>query len=167
MERIIKILQITLLCLFILSPALADVDKIGFTIETDGSLPEHLSAPWLGYLMGRQVYIMEHKNEYELSPGIIVPKFEDEVEGRQTLAQIWKELKEKDNNLKDKYLNELEVVLDAGFMREYVWVYLRYELWKKPDKLRLKEFANWKKQNLKNHKAVSYGNIRVTVKTAE
>lgn len=138
-------------------------EKLSFTVVIDGSLPEQLGAPWLGYIMERQVYINEHKDQYDLMPGIIVPKFADEYAARMSLTQIWKELKEKDNTLNDRYLSALELVLNAGFMREYVYAYLRLPSWKKPAKLKLERFESWKKQNLKNHKAEFHGSIRLTI----
>ena len=163
-----KSIQIGLLSLLVVSSlAFADNGKTGFTIEVDGSLPDHLGAPWLGYLMARQVYIMKHEDQYDLSPGVIIPMFEEEVEARTSLVQIWKELKEKDEKLKDKYLNELRLIHEAGFMHEYVWTYLRRASWKKSEKLKLKEFSNWRKKHLKKHKVESHGDIRFTIDSAE
>ena len=135
-----------------------------FTLETDGSLPEKLVVPWLGYLLARQAYILKNEDQYHLLPGVIVPSFEEELEGRMALARIWKEM---DNKLEDKYLNELELVHNAGFMREYVWISLKRASWNEPDKLRIKNFQSWKKANLKGHKVESYGSIKVTIETAE
>ena len=163
-----KSIQIALLSLLVASSlAFADSGKTGFTIEVDGSLPDHLGAPWLGYLMARQVYIMKHEDQYDLSPGVIIPKFEEEVEARTSLVQIWEELKKKDEKLKDKYLNELQLVHEAGFMHEYVWTYLRRVSWEKPEKLKLKDFSNWRKKQLNKHKVESHGDIRVTIDSAE
>ncbi len=133
-----------------------------FTIEVDGSLPEHLGAPWLAYLMARAAYLDENRDQYSLSPGILIPKFEEEVAARKDLAQIWKELKERTQSNNDKYLDELLSVHDGGFMREYVWTYLRQPTWtKQPRDLELKEFGAWERLHLEHHTAESYGNIKV------
>jgi hypothetical protein len=139
-------------------------EERSFTLETDGSLPEKLRVFWLGYLLARQAYILKNEDQYNLLPGLIVPGFEEELEGRKALARICKKM---DNKLEDKYLNELELVHKAGFMREYVWTYLKRASWDKPEKLRMKDFQIWKKANLKGHKVESHGSIKVTIKTAE
>jgi hypothetical protein len=64
-------------------------------------------------------------DQYRLTPGIIIPTFDEEVEDRKSLAQILKELKEKDQARTDKYLDELIQVYEANIMREYVLTYLR------------------------------------------
>jgi hypothetical protein len=135
-----------------------------FTLETDGSLHEKLAVPCLGYLLARQAYILKNEDQYNLLPGVIVPVFEEELEGRKALVLIWKKM---DNKLEDKYLNELELVHNAGLMREYVWTYLKRTSWTEPEKLRMKDFQIWKKANLKEHKVESYGSIKVTIKTAK
>ncbi|MFC1497356.1 hypothetical protein ACFLS1_02640 [Verrucomicrobiota bacterium] len=145
----------------------ADEAGISFVIEGDGSLSDKLAASWLCYLMGRLTYVTAHEDQYNLLPGYNVPKFEEEVEGRNKLAQIWKELKAKEDYLNDKYLDELELVLDAGFMREYVWVYLKRLSWKRPTGLKTNSFQNWAKKKLKDHEVETYGNLRVTLKSDE
>jgi hypothetical protein len=92
-------------------------------------LPDYVNAAWLGYLMERQTYIREHADQYRLTTGIAIPRFGEEVEARKTMAQIWKELKEKDQSRKDTYLDQVISVYEADFMREYVWTYLRQQSW--------------------------------------
>jgi hypothetical protein len=118
--------------------------------------------------MERQVYIREHTDQYKLIPGIVIPTFDEEVEGRKTMAQIWKELKEKDQSRTDKYLDELLPVHEADFMREYVWTYLKQQSWsKQPKDLRLKEFSVWQQLHLKGHQPKTHGNIRITEESAK
>jgi hypothetical protein len=133
-------------------PVFAGNDRIGYALELDSTLPDYINAAWLGYLMERQIYIREHANQYTLSPGIVIPTFDEEVEARRTMAQIWKELKEKDRGRKDRYLDELVPVHEADFMREYVWTYLKQRSWSiQPKNLRLKEFSQWQQLHLQGH----------------
>jgi hypothetical protein len=164
-----KIIIAAILCVVLLvATAFAKNDTIGYALELDSSLPDYVAAAWLGYLMERQVYIREHTDQYKLTPGIIIPTFDEEVEGRKTMAQIWKELKEKDQSRTDKYLDELVSVHEADFMREYVWTYLKQQSWsKQPTDLRLKEFSDWQQLHLKNHQPETHGNIRVTNESAK
>ena len=112
--------------------------------------------------MARAAYLDENRDQSSLSPGILIPKFEEEVAARKDLAEIWKELKERTQSNNDKYLDELLSVHDGGFMREYVWTYLRQPTWtKQPRNLELKEFGSWERLHLEHHTAESYGNIKV------
>ena len=148
--------------------AFAGNDQIGYTLEIDPTLPDDIGAAWLGYLMERQVYIRDHADQYQLIPGPVTPTFDEEVEARRTMAQIWKELREKDQSRKDKYLDELVPVHEADFMREYVWTYLRQQSWtRQPRDLRLKEFSQWQQLHLKDHKSETHGSIRITKGSAE
>jgi hypothetical protein len=100
--------------------------------------------------------------------GIAIPSFAEEVEGRKTMAQIWKELKEKNHSCKDKYLDALIPVHEANFMREYVWTYLNRESWSsQPMDLRLKEFSQWQQLHLKEHQPETHGNIRITKQSSK
>lgn len=164
-----KIVIFFFLCVVLAAPStFAGNDQIGYALELDPALPDYVAAAWLGYLMERQVYIREHTDQYKLAPGIVMPTFGEEVEGRKTMAQIWKELKEKDQSRKDKYLDELVPVQEADFMREYVWTYLKQQSWsKQPKDLRLKEFSVWQELHLKDHQPETHGNIRITKASAK
>jgi len=163
-----KMVLIVILCAILLVPVTAvGNDQIGYVLLIDPALPDCAGAAWLGYLMERQVYIRDHAAQYKLTPGIAIPTFAEEVEGRKTMAQIWKELKEKDQSCKDKYLDELIPVHEADFMREYVWTYLRQESWSgQPKDLRLEEFSQWQQLHLKEHQPETHGNIRITKKSS-
>jgi len=164
-----KIAILAILCAVLIAPAVAACnDQIGYVLLIDPALPDCTGAAWLGYLMERQIYIRDHAAQHKPTLGIAIPTFAEEVEGRKTMAQIWKELKEKDQNCTDKYLDELVPVLEADFMREYVWTYLRQESWSnQPDDLRLKEFSQWQKLHLKAHQPETHGNIRITKKSTK
>ncbi|MHC4118411.1 MAG: hypothetical protein ACYSWO_12995 [Planctomycetota bacterium] len=142
----------------------AEGEQRCFALRTDGSLPEKRFAFWLGYLVARQAYILKNEDQYDMLFGVIVPGFEEELEARSSLAQIWKEIGDKGE---DKYLSDLELVHDAGFMREYVWTYLKRASWNEPENLRMEDFKSWQKANLKEHKAETYGSIKVGIETIE
>ena len=164
-----KIAILVILCAVIAVPAPSvGNDQIGYVLLVDPELPDCAGAAWLGYLMERQIYIREHAAQFKPIPGIATPTFAEEVEGRKALAQIWKELKEKDQSCKDKYLDELIPVHEADFMREYVWTYLRQESWSgQPKNLRLDEFSQWQQLHLKEHHLETHGSIRITKKSSK
>jgi hypothetical protein len=159
-----KIALLIILCAVLATlSSFAGNDQIGYVLVIDPALPDCAGAAWLGYLMERQVYIRDHADQYKLTPGIVIPTFDEEVEARKTMAQIWKELKEKDQGCKDRYLDELLPVHEADFMREYIWIYLRQQSWSgQPKDLRLKEFSQWQQLHLREHQSETHGNIKIT-----
>ena len=163
-----KVALLVILCVLLAAPAaFAENDQIRYTLVIDPTLPDDIGAAWLGYLMERQIYIREHPDQYKLTPGIVIPTFDEEVGARQTMAQIWKELREKDQSRRDRYLDELVPVHEADFMREYVWTYLRQQSWtKQPKDLRLKEFSQWRPLHLPGHQPETHGKIRITKESA-
>lgn len=145
-------------------------DEVRIDLEVDGSLSELFAAPWLNYILARHNYITDHKDQYDFYPGTLAPLFEEEVMGRENLAQILKELKElypEYKDFKDKYLDELFLVHEAGFMREYVWTYLREPFWEEPGDLKLDRFDSWRKNHLKDHSVQSHGDVFVSIKSHE
>jgi len=156
-----KVAIVVILCVALLAPtAFAGTETIGYVYDLDLSLPDYVNAAWLGYLMQRQIYIGDHIDKYKFAPGIIMPTFGEEVEGRKALAQIWKELKEADRSRTDKYLNELIPVHEADFMREYVWTYLKQQGWTtEPENLKLKEFSAWRQKHLQGHQAETHAKL--------
>ncbi len=63
---------------------------------------------------------------------------------------------------KDSYLDAAAAVYDAGYLSEYVWVYLKKDNWnERPQGLELDEFARWRKKNLALHQARTLVNIRI------
>ncbi|OGP94853.1 MAG: hypothetical protein A2Z19_03075 [Deltaproteobacteria bacterium RBG_16_54_18] len=164
-----KVAIVVILCVALLAPtAFAGTETIGYVYDLDLSLPDYVNAAWLGYLMQRQIYIGEHMDLYKFAPGIIIPTFAEEVEGRKALAQIWKELKEADRTRTDKYLNELIPVHEADFMREYVWKYLKQQSWAtEPENLKLKEFSAWRQKHLQGHQAETRGKLSFAKRSNE
>jgi hypothetical protein len=115
-------------------------------------------ALWLGYLLARVQYRTQNNTQAQYY-GAQPAGFEEEVAARDTASQIYVGLKEKDRDLNVAYFNDLERVRAAGFMREYVWIYLHRESWSDPGGLRLDEFDQWRRANLAGHRAVTYGSI--------
>jgi len=76
------------------------------------------------------------------------------------MVKVWAELKEKDSSLTDQYLDKLLLVAKSGFLREYVWKYLRRERWKQePTNLKMEEFLTWSEVYLKHHKGKTLAQV--------
>ena len=122
------------------------------------SLPQRDWAPWLAYLLGRIEY-RSKKNIAETYYGPQPAGFEEEVWARDTATQVYVELRKKERDLDVPYFDDLVRVRAAGFLREYVWIYLNRSGWSDPGGLRIKEFEAWQRVNLAGHRAVTYGGI--------
>ena len=137
-------------------------DKLELSIEWAPTDSENEGAVWLGYLMARANYVSDHEAEYDLRPGRLTPKFEEEVEARQTASQIYRELKQADAELHLPYFEDLSTIAVAGFMREYVWAFLRQDAWKEsPEDLRLDQFERWRSERIPGHQPQTHGNLSV------
>lgn len=122
------------------------------------ALPQRDWAPWLAYLLGRIEYRSKN-NIAETYYGPQPAEFEEEVWARDTATQVYVELRQKDRDLGVPYFDDLVRVRAAGFLREYVWIYLNRSGWRDPGGLRIKEFEAWQRVNLVGHRAVTYGSI--------
>ncbi|MBI3853837.1 MAG: hypothetical protein HY298_26730 [Verrucomicrobia bacterium] len=130
------------------------------TIQVDRRINKDAMPYWLGYLTARAGYIGKHKAEYVGETGVIVPHFEEEVDARTKAAQVYDELQSKVNAKPNSYFAELAKVNNAGFMREYVWTYLRQTAWTdNQEPSRLKAFETWAKENIPNHQPITYGKV--------
>lgn len=134
-----------MLLLWILACAqVAAEPPTGPQVTIDESLEVTPAAAWMGYGV-----------QFASEVGSESAGFEREVAARQALVEMWVELqaaKPKRSRAPDAYLDELTAVYRAGFLREYVWVFLRELAWVAPQEpLSLERFTSWKAVNLKDH----------------
>ena len=126
----------------------------------DPGLSHDELALWLAYLGGRVVYREKHK----LAPprsGEIIPTFEEEVSARGVAAAFYSVMKVPS----DSYWSAVLKVEKAGFLRQYVWIYVHQPSW--PAKERpgnLGAFQKWSAANLGNHKAQTRGKLMVDIR---
>lgn len=80
--------------------------------------------------------------------------FDREVFARTEAAAAWKQLRQKGSVEADRDLDALWAVNDAGYMKEYVWVYLKRRSFQNPGDLRLEAFREWAKRILQQHQPV-------------
>jgi hypothetical protein len=125
------------------------------TMVLDPSLTQDEVATWLGYLGARAAYREKHKLPSPQS-GEIVPTFNEEVEARGVAVAFYAVM----NSRKDNYWDTVAKVQSAGFLKEYVWTYLHRPTWgaTQPPK-NLQAFSNWRRVNLKDHKAETRGKL--------
>lgn len=104
---------------------------------------------WVSYSLGLSACQLQ----YETDNPARASSYECELRARRLLVDSWQEKKIDAAGMKDQYLDALETVNRAGYLREYVAYYLSRKQWKVPVGLRLDEFADWNARNLPRHKA--------------
>ena len=119
-------------------------------IIVDPSTPKEVLAPWLIYAGTRAHWI--EKKFFDQNPGVRLYQytFAEEVEARMYCVRLWRDVKAKDG-VRNRYLDDLITVMDAGFLEEYVWTYFRDSNWKESNILRLVEFDHWQSLHLRGH----------------
>lgn len=128
-------------------------------IVWDPATPEQESRIWLAYLYARAVYAVSEKDA-DLAAGEREASFGEEVRGRTSAVNMFRALKRNDVLLASDYFSDIDRVEAAGYLREYVWRYLRQTSWKTPPAgLDLAGFDLWRAKNLNNHVAVTHGRI--------
>ena len=76
-----------------------------------------------------------------------------EFSARTALLDTWHEQQAQDPLIRDKYLDALARVQDAGFLDEYTAHYFGRDHWQVPAELQHDRFHAWRKQHLRRHKA--------------
>lgn len=122
--------------------------------DADGRNPA-----WLAYGTARRIWI--DSVFFEKNPGERRYRYtyEEEVYARESMAQIWSELRE-EHGFQDPYLLELAEVERAGFIREYVWACLAFPSWGEPSDLRLPAFDAWQREHIPDHRAETRVSVR-------
>lgn len=151
-----------LITVLLLAVPLQAKEKLNITVEMDPSLAEKEGAVWIGYLMARANYVSKHESDYGGQAGLIVPTYDEELSARSTATQIYRELKAADSKLAIGYFEDLVRIDNAGFLPEYVWVYLHQDTWKTaPEPERLKLFDEWRSSQLTDHKSQTHGRLLI------
>jgi len=131
-------------------PAL-QVDKFTSTAE---------QVVWLAYGLGLNKFITDHNLIETLPTGTWKPSFEAEVSAREFQLKVWGEITQK-QNLKYAFMDQMESIASAGFLKEYVWRYYKRAGWDTPDGLRMSEFNSWAAVNLDNHRPITGAKIAI------
>jgi hypothetical protein len=129
-------------------------------IDWNSSPPPRERAIWLAYLMHRANHAGPVAN-CSNSETVVVPTFDQEAEAHDATIETYLEIQKRDPELYLPYFEDLSRVQAAGFMREYVWVYLRQESWmEQPSGLRVSQFDTWRETNLRDHVPQTQGSVK-------
>lgn len=123
-----------------------------------------VTAAWLGYALARVGWLRQNVPQEYIDQGYYSRSFEEELHGRESMIKIWGELKDKDGSLTDLYLDELLEIYKAGYIEEYVWVYLCEDGWEgSPADERLDEYIEWEEVNIPNHEPLTLAGLSTDV----
>ena len=79
--------------------------------------------------------------------------YDCERRSRAILAETWSEKRTEMPGRADRYLDDLVLIRDAGFLDEYVARTFGRRGWDLPNELDLRAYRYWRKQSLRRHRA--------------
>jgi hypothetical protein len=136
--------------------------RVVVSIVWDPATPENERRLWTVYLYTRAAQAARESDEHELAPGERQASFEEELRARRVALGAFREMTQADAGPASSYFEDLDRVESAGYLREYVWRYLRRADWREmPPDLRLAAFDEWRSQHLRDHIAVTHGAIEL------
>jgi hypothetical protein len=113
------------------------------------------------YGVGLGDWVRENRVADTAPEGPFIPSYEAELHARQLLLKIWRQLNEKKPYVL-RYMDELQKVETAGFLREYVWQHHRQTNWgPPPSDLRTDAFLQWQGEYLQGH--VAHTGARIVI----
>jgi hypothetical protein len=144
----------------------AEEAAVKLAILWDPETPEEESKIWLAYLFARGAFAA---NETAGGPAVGEREstFDEEVRGRTIALVTFRALKHERAQLASTYFSDIDRVEAAGFLREYVWSYLRHTSWTTPADLDLAGFEAWRAEHLADHKVVTHGRIAFRLASAQ
>jgi hypothetical protein len=121
---------------------------------------------WTAYLYTRAAWLASESGDRP-PLGVRAPTFEGEVRARHVAVGLFRQLEAQDPTFGSRYFDDLDRVVAAGFLREYVWRYLKQPSWTpRPAGLHLARFDAWRARHLRYHVPETYGRIAVKLASA-
>ncbi len=136
-------------------------DRIDVAIQWDPATPPAERQLWAAYLYTRAAYVAAQSAERTLALGEHTASFDEEVRGRLMAVSLYRQMRRANPAFHSAYFAVLSRVEAAGFLREYVWRYLKASSWPRPDGMRLAAFDAWRAAHLRGHVARTYGRIDI------
>ena len=107
-------------------------------------------------------YFTQHEDPDSFQEGPYSPTPEALHAALTSQTQIWRELRDKGEHPYD-YLDQLALVDDQGYLREYVWHFHRNEAWgAPPPTLDLRDFTAWSQKTIPEHEPRLEAKLMIT-----
>ncbi len=142
-------------------PSVASVPSVDVSIVWDPATPPSERPLWTAYLYTRAALVATESEDVAFPAGDHAASFNEEFRGRLIAVNLYRQLRRRDPAFTSAYFADLDRVETAGFLREYIWDYLRKPSWTEPDGLRLAAFDTWRATHLRGHVAETHGRIAV------
>jgi hypothetical protein len=140
--------------------AAPEPEKVSVEIVWDPATPPPEGRIWMTYLFTRAAFAAREPAKGTGENRESEPTFEEEVRARKMAVSTFRELRHEDGKLASTYFSDVDRVETAGFLREYVWRYLRRDSWNQvPLGLDLTGFDEWRQTELARHVPVTHGSI--------
>ena len=79
--------------------------------------------------------------------------FDCEVQARQVMLDTWREKQAIDRSVADPYLDDLEIIDNAGFLGEHVARHFANQGWDIPGDLEIRAYRDWARDVIPGHDA--------------
>ncbi|HTX23622.1 MAG TPA: hypothetical protein VMD03_03110 [Steroidobacteraceae bacterium] len=134
--------------------------QLDVVMQWDPKTPPSERELWTMYLYTRAAaaaVAMEHER---LPVGEHAASFDEEFRARLLALSLYRQLRRSQPAPASRYFEDLDRIATAGYLREYVWRYLRSASWTRaPDGLALARFDAWRATHLRHHVPVTHGRI--------
>lgn len=137
--------------LFVFLPILTYADGKSVEIEVVEGEPEQSGASAMAFGLGLLGYLSENEEVRNLPDGVYEPTAEALYAAFSSQAKIWRELRDNGTAPYD-YADELVLIVDEGFLWEYVWYNYKSEGWNPiPSDLKIESFLSWSRKRIPEH----------------
>jgi hypothetical protein len=122
-------------------------------ISNQGSL-----APWMAYAI---IIASEMERYYKNNPnGEFIVSYENELLAREAMIEYYLELKNKRELSENyQYLEEMIMIKNAGYLKEYVFFSFNPGAWVNTDNLIERNYLNWRNNNIPRHRPLTLAYI--------
>jgi hypothetical protein len=135
--------------------------EINISINLDSSIMSNDAslASWMGYAI---IIADEMENFYEENPnGIYIIPFDIELLARESMIELYLDLKNNQKiNEEYLYVEELILIKNANYLKEYVFFSFNPGTWINNDNLIEKNYFDWKNNNIPEHKPLILAYIK-------
>jgi hypothetical protein len=142
-------------------PSPPAADQIDVAIQWDPATPPAERRIWATYLYTRAALVAAESGQVSLALGEHTASFDEELRGRLMAVLQYRRMLREHPALHSAYFADLSRVQAAGYLREYVWRYLRAPSWPRPDGLKLEAFDAWRAVHLRGHVPQTHGRIDI------